>query len=175
MSFMSWTWGWEGRDNKQDLKSLVGVLACKEVAQEILRWVSLSSLVQALRMKWWQKPPPGCCTAVAQPVSWALTLAMMAAETCAAGKTERKKMGNTQCVCKEKEPKESFDLELLWVFLYLACSCSLEDFWRSSRIQPCWKPPSDLQATSPVGLSVCGERSGRGAGTAVSLTAWPIS
>lgn len=103
-------------------------------------------------------------------LSWALTLAVMAAETHATGETERKKMGNTQCVCKEKEPEESFDLKLLWVSLYLACSCSLEDFWRSSRIQPWRKPPSDFQATSPVRLSVCGESSGRGAGTAVSLT-----
>lgn len=169
---MSWTWGWEGRDNKWGLKSWWEWWPVKKWLRKFLRWVSLSSSVQTLSMTGWQIPSPGCCTAVVQPVSWALTLAMMAAEARVAGETKRKKMGNTQCVCKEKKPKESFDLKLLWVSLYLACSCSLEDFWRSSRIQPWWKPPSDFQATSPVGLSVCGERSGSGAGTAVSLTAW---
>lgn len=84
-------------------------------------------------------------------------------------------MGNTQCVCKEKEPKESFDLELLWVSLHFAYSCSLEDFWRSSRVQPWSKSPSELWATSPMGLSVCGDCSGRGAGGAASVTAWTSS
>lgn len=57
-----------GRKGQQvGFKSLVGVMACKEVAQEVLRWVSLNSSLQAFSMKWRQKPAPGCCTAVAQP------------------------------------------------------------------------------------------------------------
>lgn len=42
-------------------------MACKDVAQEVLWWVSLDSSVHALSMNWWQKPPPGCSTVVAQP------------------------------------------------------------------------------------------------------------
>lgn len=99
-------------------------------------------------------------------------MAMMAVERSAAHETKRKKIGNTPCVCEEKEHKESFDLKLVWVS---SLFCLLTDFWRSSRIQPWGKPPSDLWATSPVGLSVCGENSGHEVGSAVYLTAWTSS
>lgn len=42
-----------GRKGQQvGFKSLVGVMACEEVPREVLRWMSLSSSVQALSMKW---------------------------------------------------------------------------------------------------------------------------
>lgn len=40
------------KGQKAEFKSLVGVMACEEVAQEVLRWVSLSSSVQAFSMRW---------------------------------------------------------------------------------------------------------------------------
>lgn len=154
-------------------KSLVGVMACKEMAQEVLRWVSLSSSVQALSMNWWQNLLLGVvssCSASAGHLLWQWWLQKHVLLVRPRGR----KWEIPNVSAKKKNP-ESFDLKLLWVSLYLAYSCSLEDFWRSSRIQSWWKPPSDFQATSPVGLNVCGDSSGCGAGTAVSLTAWTSS
>lgn len=92
---------------------------------------------------------------------------MMAVIRLTADVTKGKKMGNTQSVCKEKEPKESFDLRFLWVSLYFACSALLGGFLEEFQYSALVK--ATLRSTGPIpsGMSLCGESSGHWAGTGV--------
>lgn len=166
---MSWIWGWEGRGQWVGFKSLVGVMACKDVAQEVLWWVSLDSSVHALSMNWWQKHPPGCCAVVAQPQLGTYSGSVGCRNTCCWWDREEENGKYPMCLQRKRTWRVLWSQAFVGFSLFgwfMLLGGFLEELQNSALMKATFR----LQATSPVGLSVCGESSGCGAGTAVSLT-----